>query len=109
MDKKGEFGTVLVVVVIAVLLFLGYVYNIATRQCSNNDACGEGRYCGSDFSCHEFPSAVQQSSSLVWPSIIIGISIIMAAVILKGWKFWKRDNAAENKMMHDLSDLEHHH
>lgn len=89
--KKAEVGTVLVVIVIAVLIFFGYLYNVATRQCSNNDECGEGKYCGSDFSCHEFPNAVYSSPpSLVLPSIVIGVAFIIAAIIFRGWKLRKQ-------------------
>ena len=83
-NKKSEAGIVIVVVII-VVLFIGWVINISQRECKSNKECGSESYCGSDFSCHQYPT-IQKTVveySLLFPSIIIGAAILIAAFIVR--------------------------
>ena len=85
--KKSQAGTVIAVILITVL-FIGWIINISQRECKTNKDCSSESYCGSDFSCHTYPT-IQKTVvqySLFWPAVIIGLAIIIAAMILK----WSR-------------------
>jgi len=85
LNKKSEAGLTIIVIVIIVALFLGWIINLNQRECISNKDCGSEAYCGSDFSCHSFPTiqkTVVQYNFLV-PSIMIGIAIIIAAIIFR--------------------------
>ena len=66
---------------------VGYlVLTSAAKECTKDSQCPG--YCGSDFSCHDFPeNPVIVNKHYTRPALIIGASIIIAAVILK----WKRN------------------
>lgn len=82
-SKKADASLALVIIII-VVLFLAWLVNIGSRECYNNKDCAPGSYCGSDFSCHEMQSIIIKNNYIL-PSIIIGIAIILAALIIK-WK-----------------------
>ncbi len=87
MNKKAEIGLITVIIILIVFIFLGWLIQISGRECKNNNECKEEYYCGSDFSCHKFP-VIEKSSIIVerhytFPAIIIGISIIVSAIILR--------------------------
>ena len=81
--KKGDAGLTVAVIII-IVVFLGWLVNVGQRECDNNNDCRENQYCGSDFSCHNIPviekdNTIVQKNYLV-PSIIIGASIVIAAI-----------------------------
>ena len=83
--RKSEAGLTVIMVIVIVLFFLGWLINLSQRECKSNKDCGSESYCGSDFSCHTYPS-IQKTVvqyNLFWPAVIIGISIIIAAWIFK--------------------------
>ena len=83
-SKKSEAGTVIIIVII-LALFFGWLINLNQRECRSNKDCKSESYCGSDFACHEFP-VIQKTIvqyNFLWPSIIIGLAVIFAAIILK--------------------------
>lgn len=85
LGRKSEIGMTIIVLVIIGLLFLGWYINIGQRECRSNNDCSLESYCGSDFSCHSYP-AIQKTVveySLIFPSIIIGIAIVIAALIFR--------------------------
>ena len=85
--KKSEVITILLIVVV-LALFFGWIINFNSKECRSNSQCPKDNYCGSDFSCHQIPviekTAVE--NNLLMPSIILGIAIIAAALILKSEK-----------------------
>ncbi|MEM4268319.1 MAG: hypothetical protein QXK37_05840 [Candidatus Woesearchaeota archaeon] len=76
---------VIVIVVVGMFLYWLVTKTSEKKECRKDTDCGEGFYCGSDYSCHEFKviekTVVQYN--LLGPSIILGISIIIAARILR--------------------------
>ena len=72
-----------IIVVIVIVLFLGWIFNVSQRECRSNKDCGSESYCGSDFSCHLYPTITVVKYNLIVPSIIIGIAIIITAIIFK--------------------------
>jgi uncharacterized ion transporter superfamily protein YfcC len=95
-SKKSEALTIIVIVVI-ILVFLGWVINVGSRECKNNSQCGSGQYCGSDYACHQIPTIEKTTvkNNLILPSIIIGIAIVMGAVIIRyGKSYTERRNEA---------------
>lgn len=71
------------VVIGAVVAFSGY----AARECSKDSQCAENNYCGADFSCHAIPqitlTKTEVRTDYTAPAAILGISIVLAALILK--------------------------
>ena len=104
-NKKGEMGLIIVLVIIILLFAVGWVINIGNRECNNNNDCGSDSYCGSDFSCHSFPVIEKTKNSLFWPSVIIGLAIIISAAILKLSDFKaKEEPVVEQKKAEEAED-----
>ena len=83
--KKSEAGLAIVIVIMAVLFFFGWLINFSQMECRSNKDCGSEAYCGSDYSCHTYPT-IQKTVvqyNFLWPSIIIGIAIVIAAIIFR--------------------------
>ena len=86
--KKSEAGLTILLVIIIVVLFFGWLININQRECRTNKDCSSESYCGSDFSCHAYPT-IQKTVvqyNLFWPAVIIGIAIVFAAWIFRSLK-----------------------
>ena len=85
MNKKGAATMILSVLLIVFLIvfLIGWAINTVGRECNSNGDCRENSYCGSDFSCHEFPKIIEESNNLVWPAAILGIAIIISAFIFR--------------------------
>jgi len=83
--KRADGGLTVVLVVIIVVIFLGWLANLGSKECRSNTDCGNEFYCGSDFACHQIPVIEKTivQNNLVVPSIIIGIAIVIAALILR--------------------------
>jgi hypothetical protein len=82
--KKGSIALAVVAVVLALVILAAFLINIASRDCNGNRDCPSNAYCGSDYECHEFPDQiVVEKQSFLWGGIVLGISIITAAYILK--------------------------
>jgi len=83
--RKAEAGLTIILVLVIVFVFLGWLFNTSQRECRSNKDCNSDSYCGSDFSCHSYPN-IQKTVvqyNFLWPSVIIGIAIIIAAIIFK--------------------------
>lgn len=83
--RKSEAGLVIIVILLIAFIFIGWLISLGQRECKSNRDCSSDSYCGSDFACHEHPS-IQKTVvrySLIGPSLIIGIAIIIAAIILR--------------------------
>ena len=86
--KAVEMITVTVVAIIILAFLMGLLIDITPKECRTNPDCGSDSYCGSDFKCHQIPVIEKTvvKNNLIIPSIIIGIAIIIAAIILKSEK-----------------------
>lgn len=84
-SRRSEVGLVIILTLIVVLFFFGWLINLSQRECKGDKDCGSEAYCGSDFSCHTYPT-IQKTVvqySLLMPSVILGIAIIAAAIIFR--------------------------
>ena len=91
-SKKSEAGLVAIIIIIVVLFSFGWLYNINQRECSRNKDCSSESYCGSDFSCHQYPNIQNNivQYNFFWPALIIGIALIIGA-----WIFRREQATAE--------------
>ena len=92
-SKRGEI--VLIILIILIITFsLGWLINLGSRECRSNSQCDNDFYCGSDFACHQIPVIEKTivQNNLVIPSIIIGIAIVIAAIVLRSGKKFTREN-----------------
>ena len=92
-NKKGEIVTIILIIII-VIVAIAWLVNLSSRECDNNNDCNPNSYCGSDFKCHEFPIIEKEvaKNSLLMPSIILGIAIIVSSYILRSGKKNKEPN-----------------
>ena len=58
MNKKGNFGLIIVACLLGVIVLVTLVMDVATRGCSRNKDCANNQYCGSYFECHDFPEKI---------------------------------------------------
>lgn len=79
MNKKAD---ALLVVILIIIILLVIIFSRALRECSSDDDCPAGSYCGSDFKCHEIPVKVEYKNAFLVPSLTIGLAIIIAAIIM---------------------------
>jgi|TARA_Y100000031_G_C8175811_1_gene364044 hypothetical protein len=92
--RGGEAVTIILIIIIVVFL-IGYLINIGARECKSDAHCGSGYYCGSDFACHQIPTIEKTliKNNFLIPSVIIGLAIVIAAIILK----WQRSPFRKSK------------
>jgi len=76
--------------IFAFLIIIGAVLafsDTTNKECSKDSQCGENKYCGSDFSCHQIPTVTIQKTEILTdyttPAALIAISIVFAALIVK--------------------------
>ena len=88
MNKKAS-AIILVLVIILIVIAVLWVKGIASRECSKDSDCGDRFYCGSDFACHEFQvvEVTNVTNNYLLPSLIVGIALIAAALIMRYKKF----------------------
>ncbi len=85
MNKKAAIPFVPIILGLIILAIV--LINFAGRECNKNAECGADSYCGSDYKCHAYPDEViVEKYNFVWPAIIVGIAVIIAALIQKGKK-----------------------
>ena len=95
--KRADVGLAVILILVLVLFFFGWLINVSQRECRSNKDCGSEAYCGSDFSCHSYPTiqkTVIQNNFTV-PSIIIGIAIVIAAIIFNWDKIRSKEKTEE--------------
>ncbi|MBI2658608.1 hypothetical protein HYX05_00715 [Candidatus Woesearchaeota archaeon] len=113
LNKKSEAATTLLVILVIVFL-IGWLVNVNQRECKRNSDCSSESYCGSDFSCHSYPT-IQKTVvqyNLFWPAVIVGIALVLAALIYKNGEFRFRKEqkqvvehkAEEKKPAEDVSE-----
>jgi len=96
-NRKADAGLTAIVIIIIIIIFLGWLVKINSRECNSNTDCKKDQYCGSDFSCHKIPviKATTKKSSIL-PLLIISITLIALAIIWRWEKiFGKKQNKAE--------------
>ena len=99
LHKKSEAGLVIVLVLVIAALFFGWLVNINQRECTHNKDCGSEAYCGSDFSCHSYPT-IQKTVvqyNFFWPAVILGFAILAATIIFRWEKIVKEKVTVEPK------------
>ena len=79
-SRKGAAGLLLLALIVAIIIY--GIVTVSQRECSRDSHCPEGNYCGSDFKCHQHKTYEVKNNFLA-SSIILGIAIIIAAMILK--------------------------
>ncbi len=84
MNKKADIAIAIIAVILALIILVIYLVNVATRECNNNNDCPANAYCGTDYTCHEYPSQViVKETNFIPAAIIIGIALIIAAYIFR--------------------------
>lgn len=85
MNKKGNAAIITVLLALAIIAML--IINYSSRECDSNKDCSKSAYCGSDYKCHEYPKEIiVKEQSYVWPALILGLSLIVAAYVYRGGK-----------------------
>ena len=90
MSSKKANGALIILVVVVIIIILYLIIDAATKECWKDTDCGQERYCGSDFKCHDMKiinkTIINNDYGLWKAAIIVAIAIIIAALILR----WKR-------------------
>ncbi len=84
-----------IILVLCLIILIVYVMDVSQRECKTNKDCSKNSYCGSDYECHQFPKEiVVKEYDFLFPSIILGIALIISAYIFKGGRIpkitWKK-------------------
>ena len=89
---KGKKATAVPMLAGAIILVIlvAWIMVIAARECDHDSDCGENNYCGSDFKCHKHQIITVERNNLVVPSIVLSVSIIIAALLLRTRKIKER-------------------
>jgi len=74
-----------IVIIIIVIIIGWWLVTVVGRECSQDNECGGYQYCGSDFECHDKEVVYVEKNSLLLPSAIIALGIIIATIIIR-WK-----------------------
>ena len=75
-------GLIIVLVILSILLLGSFIFNLSSRECSDNKNCSDDSYCGSDFECHKYPEEIiVEKNNYIWPAVIFGVSLISAAYL----------------------------
>ena len=103
-SRKSEAGLVIVLVIIIVALFVGWLISYNSRECRSNRDCGSESYCGSDFACHQYPNIQKTVAeyNFILPSLILGIAIIIFALIFN----WEKISPKQKP--HEPEHIEEH-
>jgi hypothetical protein len=105
--KKADGGLTIVLVIVIIVVFLGWLVNLGSKECRSNSDCSNDFYCGSDFSCHQIPviEKTVSKNNFVMPSIIISIAIVIAAFILKSDKLrFRRKKPEQTALKYDKNN-----
>ena len=83
--RKKANGLAIGFFVMIIIIVIFWLIGISARECNSDSACKEDYYCGSDFKCHQMKIVEKTvvKNDYITPSIIVGISIIIAAIILR--------------------------
>jgi len=88
MNVKGSGAIIVIAVVLALVVLGSFLIHLATRDCNSNKDCPQSAYCGSDYTCHEYPkSIVVEKNSFIPASIIISLGLVLTAFVHKTGRF----------------------
>jgi len=88
MNVKANVGILIIAVVLALVVLGSFLINLATRDCNSNKDCPQSAYCGSDYTCHEYPkNIVVEKNSFVPASLIISVGLVLTAFVHKTGRF----------------------
>ena len=113
LNKKADGGITAIIIIVIIIVFLGWLINLGSRECNSNKDCSEDNYCGSDFSCHQHPviNTEVNQISITLPIILICITLIILAVIWKWETIFKRNtfklsNSKNSKGLENSSNFQ---
>jgi hypothetical protein len=83
---------------ISLILWLGFNHLLEAGECTLKRACPEGMFCSADHICHQFPEYTNKITlyltnltiDLTLAGLIIGLSLIISAIILRKTSFYSR-------------------
>ena len=101
-SKKADIGFGVVLLILVIVLFLGWLVNEGWKECKGDADCKKGEYCTSSFDCRAIPpqsASAEYASPLVSlpVALVIGLSLIIAAIILKWDVLFKDTRFAKDK------------
>ena len=86
MNRKAS-GLIAVTIILALLILIIFLVNIAQRECHSSSDCSLNSYCGADHRCHQFPDEIIiKEHNYIPAALILGISLVIAAYIFRGGK-----------------------
>ncbi len=106
MNKKADVGVGTILLVVIIVLALGWLVNEGWKECRTDADCGSDEYCGSDFECHKHQIVQQSPQGLNAAAWILGISLIIAALIMKWDKIFskkRKDRSEEDQKSHSYN------
>jgi len=86
MNKKADIGLGIILVIIIIVIFLGWLVNEGWKECRADNDCKQNQYCTSQFTCKDIPvrekfsPSAPVSDDAAW---ILGVALVIAALILK--------------------------
>ncbi len=87
MNKKGISYLGVIAVILALIILIMIIVDINSRECNGNKDCPMNAYCNTNYECQEFPNEiVYEKNNFLFSTIILGISLIVAAYIFRGGK-----------------------
>ena len=92
MNKKGVVPAIAIILALVILIIILVSY--AGRECNSNRDCPDNAYCDSQYDCRQYPEQVVLTQNTYLPAaIVLGLSLIVAAFIVRGtkFKFWKKN------------------
>lgn len=82
-NKKGNLGLILAIVVLSLVILSYILIAVAQRECSSNKDCSDNAYCSTEYKCHEYPSQVQVNNNYFGTALVFGLLLIVAAFVYK--------------------------
>jgi len=99
LHKKAD-AVAAIIIVLIIVIFLGWLISIGNRECNSNKDCRDGYYCTVEHSCNKIPVIEKEiivQNNYIWPSVVIGLAIIIAAIILRYKRNGKKEEPKEDK------------
>ena len=114
---KADVGLGVIIVILIIVLALGWLVNEGYKECHNDSDCADNQYCTSGFECKDIPQPTQASpkQSIIsdYGAWVVGLSLIVAAVIIKWETFFpflkKKEKKKQEKDKDGYVDLSKSH
>lgn len=109
-ENQGEKVIYIISVVIGLILIVTYNGLFDVGDCSLKDPCQEGSFCATDHLCHKFPEytntinkmTIHQQKSFTFGGMMIGLSLILSAFILRKTSFYSKIDKKINRIKNHL-------